>query len=231
MDADIIARAIDGLKVRDWYDYFIGFSTLGISACTLIVAIYISKKLSLKGRLLEKQSETVFKLIDELQNLTLHIGVKGCNKDMPNTTVGHFIRFFDLAQKRPQKLIVALDVKQKLLFTWKGWDELTFTLYGNNPYTPPEIAKAIEKFRIEGALVRQDDSSMPEVIKIISYADYGPGRQMKTESESPSDHELWHIEGPPILSDFKSFHAACVELSVAVKVWLKRHEADGLNLK
>jgi hypothetical protein len=116
MDADVIARAIDGLKGRDWYDYFIGVSTLVISACTLIVAVYISRKLSLRGRLLEKQLETVFKLIDELQKLTLHIGVKGCDKTMPNTTVGHFIRFFDLAKHCPKKLTDALNVKQKLLF-------------------------------------------------------------------------------------------------------------------
>ena len=231
MDADLIARAIDGLKGRDWYDYFVGVSTVVISTATLIVAVYISRKLSLKGRLLEKQLETVFKLIDELQKLTLHIGVRGCDKTMPKTTVGHFIRFFELAKPRPQKLAGALDVKQKLLFTWKGWDELTFTAYGDNPYTPPEIAKAIAKFRIEGGLVRQDETAMPEVVKILSYADYGLGRQMKPERDSPTDHELWHIDGPAILADFKSFHRACVELSEAINAWLRKYEADGLNLK
>ena len=231
MDADIIAKAIDGLKGRDWYDYFIGISTVLISAATLIVAVYISRKLSLKGRLLEKQLDTVFKLIDELQKLTLHIGVKGCDKSMPKTTVGHFIRFFELAKHRPQKLAVALDVEQKLLFTWKGWEELTFTAYGDNPYTPPMIAKAIAKFRIEGGLVRQDETAMPKVVKILSYADYGPGRQMKPESESSTDHELLHIDGPAILTNFKAFHTACVELSEAINVWLRKYEADGLNLK
>jgi hypothetical protein len=107
----------------------------------------------------------------------------------------------------------------------------TFTAYGDNPYTPPEIAKAIEKFRIEGGLVQQDDSGMPEVITILSFADYGPDRKMKTEHESPSDHILLHIDSSDILTDFKSFHAACVELSEAINVWLKKYEADGLNLK
>lgn len=150
---------------------------------------------------------------------------------MPNTTVGHFIRFFELAKLRPQKLADALDIKQKLLFTWKGWDELTFTTYGDNPYTPSEIAKVIARFRIEGGLVRQDEATMPEVVKILSYADYGPSRQMKREQESPRDHELWHIDGPAILADFKSFQRACVELSEAINVWLRKYEADGLNLK
>lgn len=64
MDADVIARAIDGLKGRDWYDYFVVVSTVVISAATFIAAVYISRKLSLRGRLLEKQLEIVFKLID-----------------------------------------------------------------------------------------------------------------------------------------------------------------------
>jgi hypothetical protein len=39
------------------------------------------------------------------------------------------------------------------------------------------------------------------------------------------------IDGPAILTDFKSFHAACVDLSEAINAWLRKYEADGLNLK
>lgn len=231
MDADLIANAINGLKGRDWYDYFIGGSTVAISACTLIVALFISLKLSLKGRLLEKQLKTVFKLIDELQNLTLHIGVKGLGENMPMTTIGHFIRFFELAKHKPPKLGTALEVKTALLFTWKGWDELTFTSYADNPYTPPEIAEAISRFRIEGGLVRADEKALSQVVTILSVAAYSPGRQMKNEHDNTADHELWRIDGPPILKDFKAFHDACVALSKSINAWLKRYEADGLNLK
>lgn len=230
MDSDLIANAIDGLKGRDWFDYFIGTSTVVISACTLIVALFIGKKLSLKGRLLEKQLETVFKLVDTLQNTTLHIGVKGLD-DMPNTTVGHFIRFFELARESPPKLANARSIKEKLLFSWKGWDELIFTAFADNPYTPSEIAKAIAAFKIEGGLVKTDDKQLKQVVSILSYADYGPGRKTNRDDDDSVCHDLWHIDGQPVLEDFTSFHSACTRLKKEIDSWLTKYEADGLNLK
>jgi|GEM_PF-3844824 len=231
MDIAAVIKAIDGIGARDWIDYaslVLNAIGLFVAVGTLIFAVYIYRRFSLRQQLLEKQKETVFDLVHCLQNTTFHFGIKGLN-DGSKTTYGHFAKFFDLKNKDMPRLQGALSHKEKLLVTIEAFEEWQFTQFVNNPFTPRSIAAALDPFILNGPLVQCNGDDFPKLVTLLSYNAYNDKNRIG--KDSPTKHLLYQIEGCPITKDFNSFHKACTELSSKINEWLAEFGAADLNLR
>ncbi len=230
MDTDAIVNAIENIGSRDWVDYtsiVLNVGGLAVAIGTLFFALHVYRRFSLRQQLLEKQLQTVFDLVQSLQNTNLHIGLKGVTDDS-KTTFGHFLTFFEMKNDGTW-LRDALTVDEKLLFSWEAWDELEFKKFANNPYTPKPIATALRTFILDGPTNQYDDKEFPRLVSLLSYGAYTDKKRMGDDRRSA--HQLWHVTDCPVVRNFASVHDACNELIDAINKWLKDYQVADLNLR
>ncbi len=219
-----IAQVIQQSNAKDWFDYTIAISSLIVAVVAVIVGIRISNKFSLKNQILQKQLDTVYKLIEVLQDQRLTIGVK--EPEGPKEAWLCETSFLDLLNigKERQYLYQALSFNTPFYFTWDGYDHLEFMKYARNPYTPRSIASVICKFRYNG---EQDWNNMvgkgDEQYRAILFPSRKDNRS-RMELEDP-----WYVKDKLVHKDFATFVGLCRDLVDEIRKWLKEYEADEIN--
>ena len=113
------------------------------SIVAVIIGIKISNRLSLKGKVLEKQLETVFSLLHVLQHQRFHLDVT-LERWMHHTSILEIVK-----DKSWKDIIEAKEKKLPMYFEWSGYNEFRkIRSYKNNPYLPIVISNKLDNFDI-----------------------------------------------------------------------------------
>lgn len=221
-----LLRTIQSSTAKDWFDYLIGIGSLLTSIIAVIIGIKISRRLSLKGKVLEKQLETVFSLLHILQHQRFHLDVT-LERWMHHTSILEIVK-----DKSWRDIIEAKEKNLPMYFEWSGYSEFRkIRAYKNNPYLPTIIAKQLDNFDIhedDKVSVRDvDKDSLPpdHVIHSMNIKENHENfeRHMRSKSELKSTNAI-------LYRDFCSFYSVCENLVEAIEDWLRQYEAHDINL-
>lgn len=223
-----LIRTIQSSNANDWFDYLIGIGSLLTSIVAVIIGIKISNRLSLKGKVLEKQLETVFSLLHILQHQRFHLDVT-LEGWMHHTSILEIVK-----DKSWRDIIEAKEKKLPMYFEWSGYSEFRkIRSYTNNPYLPTIIAKQLYNFNIHTddqkiTIHDVDKENLPTnyVIHSMNIKENHENfeKQMRSKSELKSTNAA-------LYRDFGSFYFVCENLVETIEDWLRRYEAHGINLK
>jgi len=223
-EQDLI-QAIQELKPsKDSWDYLTSGIAALTSILTLFVAFKVFNRLSFRRQILQKQLDTVFQLISVLQDLTIYIGGKGLYDDI-NITSGFRIKFFDFKFDKNNPNYKILFIEEKLLFTYDWYEQNPLKGWDNNPFLPKSIARKIEMFTITFPY-----PAYTENVKKVVYINLDPfDKTIQRKERKRTDY----IYNPDDIccQDFESFHSICNDLINEIEKWLKKYDANDLNLK
>jgi hypothetical protein len=219
-----LIKAVENSNTKDWFDYIVAISSLMVSVVAVTIGIRINQKFSLKNHMLQRQLETVYKLMETLQNQRFTIVVREKEDWAGLLCETSFFRVINLTEN-DKTLYEALRFEEPFYFTTDGNDSLEFIEFANNPYTPSSISKVINEFKWQG----QKDWDNKELER--------EDRKVKTflmESHKTNNHKLekptpWYIKEKRVHRNFKSFVEVSKELDLAIRKWLKKYEVDDLN--
>jgi hypothetical protein len=218
---------IQSSTAKDWFDYLIGIGSLVTSIVAVIIGIKISNRLSLKGKVLEKQLETVFSLLHVLQHQRFHLDVT-LERWMHHTSILEIVK-----DKSWKDIIEAKEKKLPMYFEWSGYNEFRkIRSYKNNPYLPIVISNKLDNFDIyaddKNTVTDVDKDSLPidHVIHSMNIKENHANfeRHMHSKSELKSTNAI-------LYRDFCSFYSVCENLVETIEDWLRQYEAHEINLK
>ena len=199
------------------FDYFEGIVSLIIALSTLIFAIIINNKISLKKSIFKKQLKTVSELINELQNLEFVIKTED---KISKLSTGKCIPFFQMAKKINETDITNYN-NLEMFVTRNFYENLPFMSYSRNPLTPKTIADVIDKFYI----------TFPYDINTEKYSSYMFINFRRIKGKTVKQKELIMNKDDEISKNFYSFYTICLELDSAIREWLKKFGVKELNLR
>jgi len=219
-----ILSAIQNANSKDWFDYLTAIVSLIVSIVAITIGIRINQKFSLKNQMLQRQLETVYKLIETLQNQRFTIAVR----ESPEVTgLLCDTSFFEIISLGPERetLFKALSIKDPFYYTWSGYDTLEFIKFSKNPYIPRKIAEIINQYRYlahsdPGKMIFEQEERNVKVFLLPTPKD----NSFKHEKPNP-----WYVEGKKIHTDFATFVDISKILYKSIKEWLKKYEVDDLN--
>ena len=194
---------------------FFGISSLILSFSALCVSIYIYKKISFKSDFKKKQLETVYKLIEELQDTIIFVSVHGSHKDS-NITSGNMFRFFQL--KLSKNECKEFNNSETLLVTRNPENIFEFMKFSEHPYMVSEIANIIRDF------VKYDR-------ELVELKDFNSFTLLGELVMFDREKTFYKILNNPVYKDFNSFCEKCKELDNAIHKWLKSVGIDNFNKK
>lgn len=145
--------------------------------------------------------------------------------DNDSVTHGFRVKFFDFKFDKNNPNYKILFIPEKLLFTYdwaeqnplKGWDQ--------NPFLPKSIAQKIESFKITFPYPAYEKEFKKIVHIDLDPFDKNIHRQERIQTNfinNPDDY---------CCKDFATFHKICKDLIYEIEEWLKKYNADILNLK
>lgn len=221
-----LIKTIRDSTAKNWFDYFISIGSFIISIAAIMIGIRISKKLSLKAKILEKQLETVFSLLNILQHQRFHLDI---------TLEGwiHHTSILEIVKDKTWKDITeAAKRKLPIYFEWPGYHEFSEILsYQNNAFLPISISKQLDKFNIHTSedikVWDIEINNLPQnyVIHTANVKENHKNfeRHIRSKSElKVTDYILY--------KDFHSFVTVCNDLVYSIESWLKKFEATNINL-
>lgn len=224
-----LLKTIQESTAKDWFAYLTGIGSLIASLLAVIIGLMISSKLSLKKRVLEKQLDTLFSLIQILQHQRFHIPISIEGEGY----LGYHISILELVkEKSPESDIVkAKKNNLPIYFNWEGYHELnSIRAFKNNPFLPLPILKHLNNLEINNHTVikKVDNKSLygvPRVIHTLNIKENHKEREFErdflSDLNSSSDE---------IYRDFNTFISVFEGLVEAVEDWLRKYEAAEINL-
>jgi hypothetical protein len=219
-----LISAIENSNSKDWFDYLTAIVSLIVSIVAITLGIRINQKFSLKNQMLQKQLETVYKLIETLQNQRFTIVIRETPDVAGLLCDTSFLEITSLGKER-ETLFNALSINDPFYYTWDGYDSLEFIKFSKNPYLPRIIADIINQYRYlaysdPGKMVVEKEDRNVKVYLIPTKKD----NSMHIEKPNP-----WYVEGKYIHTNFATFVEVSKTLNKAIKQWLKKYEVDDLN--
>jgi hypothetical protein len=224
-----LIQTIQNSNARDWFDYLTSIGSLAISILAVIIGIRISNKLSLKNKVLEKQLDTVFSLLQILQHQRFHLAISIGGDGY----YGHHISILELVKdKSPNSDInKARENKLPIYFRWDGYHELkTIKAFKNNPFLPISIQKHIDNMVINNyAVVKKVDhkslDKQPKVVHTINVKENRGEQEFERNflSDLNSSTEEMYSDFPTFLGVFENFVDS-------IEDWLRKYNATDINL-
>lgn len=209
------------------WDYLTDTVTMVTSVLTLVVALRLFERFSFKRQVLQKQLETLYQLINVLQNWTISIGAKGLKEgdDTSFFQYGFRVKFFDMKFKQNDLNYRELFFKEKLLFTYDWYEQNPLIGWDNNPFLPKSIAEKIENFKISFPYPAYETD-----FSKVTFIDLDSFDKIVKREERPRTNYI-HNPKDKICTDFETFHTTCNELITEIEKWLKKYKVENLNLK
>ena len=220
-----IVFTIVSFKSSNWWAYFVDSINIIIGILTLLIALKIFYRFSFKNKVLDKQFETVSELVNILQHFTVSIHSKGHNEPKENYfSLGWRVKFFDFKNLKESENHKELFFDEKLLFTQAWFEQNPLIGLDNNPFMPKAIANKIEKFRIW--LPTKANLDLYDKVTYIDLDQFDPNFK-----RGEKNTQFICNPNEPCFENFETFYIMCKDLVEEVEKWLKKYDADYLNLK
>ena len=212
-------------EIPNWWKYLIDIFNISVGLLTLLIAFKIFNRFSFKNKVLEKQFETVSELINVLQNFTISIHSKGI-EDVKENYFSHSwrIKFFEFKNLKKNNNHKELFFDEKLLFTQLWFEQNPLIGLDNNPFMPKKIAEKIKNFKIW--LPTRANSDAFEKVTYIDLDEFD-----KSIVRNEKGTHLIYNHRELCFQNFETFYNMCNELIYEIEKWLKKYDADNLNLK
>jgi hypothetical protein len=194
-------------------DFFNDISQILIALTSLfvsIIALRISKRISLERNLKDLQFDVVLELIKEFSKETLFIRYKEIDGE-ERTTMTTFPEFKSNSFKNEYSNL--FKPKYFLLTNHSGYC-FAFLKYQWNPLLPKSIRKELRKFSSLGQQVKRDElHNLPEYV----FIDISP------------NGEIEYYSFPTMFEDFKSFYNNVNTVMEKINEWLESHNAKDIR--
>lgn len=203
------------MSVNDIVDLISGIGTLILSTLAFIFSIYAFRKVSLKTEFKRKQLDTVYELIEILQDTIISISFH-TPSNHPVISTGTLFRFFRLYYSEDKYM--EFNNTKVLLVTQDPDREFEFIKFSEHPYMVPEIASIIREF----VAYTYDPIN---INKLDSFTVLG------ATGLSIFDDKYYQITDNPVYNNLDSFCKKCIELDKAIHKWLKGIGIEDFNKK
>jgi hypothetical protein len=203
------------MNIKDFIEVVSAVGTLILSLVALVFSIYAYKRVSLSGDFKRKQLDTVYELIEVLQDTIIMVEVFGTH-DSPNVSSGSMFRFFRLERSQD----FHKEYKNTDAFFISKPDaeqEFSFIKFSEHPYMVPEIAEIIREF-----IAYAYEPS--ETIAYSTYTVLGGGYAIMK-------HPIYRITDNQVYKSFGTFCVKCAELDDAIHRWLRSVGIKNFNKK
>ena len=204
------------MNLKEIIEIISAIGTLILSLAALIFSLYTYRKVSLKNDFKKKQLETVYQLIEVLQDTVIQISGHGIDQKVGKGGSGTMFRFFQLEN---------IDVMYKEFLNTEAFfvkddpdRSLKFLEFSEHPYMVPEIANVIREFvayKHQPAKIK-DFKSFTVLHGLIRF-----------DLES----DLYELKDNPVYKDLRSFLVQCLKLNKAIHKWLRSVGIKNFNKK
>jgi hypothetical protein len=228
---------------KDWFDIVGNILRLVISILSLFLAYWAYERY-INNKLLEKQLETVLKLIEVLQEKKLsfkfYLGNSEKNIDICRVEIeqyseiqfgsykvlGRDLNFFELVNLPFNSLFKKGCIFQSIKLSINEKNKINeWVNFASDPILPKTIADTLREFRLseDTFLIGQigDKHQSPSFVLI--------GQITDTQSYNDISAFLEENDGEAFKS-WRDFIKACDDTSQAIKSWLKKHGITEINL-
>lgn len=220
------------IQDKDCWDYLTIIGSLVsviILSCTFLLAWNINKKIN--KPILEKQLNTVYELIEKLQNTKITADIYSENGLLVSKESKLFhLNFFQ---------IISYDLEAKykeynIIINRENYEKLSFINYKNNPFIPKDIADILEKIQINlNKESKIDINNKVDFTEVINKNNVFIGDIKKDYTvKKLADPEIFKYSNKYIhnLNDFINI---LKEIHDKIRKWIKTpsNPAKSLNLK
>lgn len=203
------------MSIKDIVEIISAIGTLILSLAALIFSLYTYRKISLKQDFKKKQLETVYKLIEVLQDTVIHISSHGTNRTVGQGGSGTMFRFFRL--EKIDKMYNGF-LNTEGFFVKEDPDQsFKFIEFSEHPYMVPEIANVIREFIAY-------KSQPVDIKKYKSFTILGGLILFDLETKS------YQLDSP-VYKDLRSFLSQCEKLNKVIHKWLRSVGIKEFNKK
>lgn len=204
---------------NDWIDSLVGIGNLIVSLFTVWLAWKISKKFSVKQKIIEKQLEAVISLNKSIKDQIIRVQYIKTLDESYNTTfrLQHICRS-NFKEMHPNIFTQA----EKTYYVSDFFEKLNFLSYMGNELLPQSIIDSLEKIQpIEWTIIPKNEVSLDENYKVVF------------SNETPSyDFGFYNI--PSEKSNFQTtdeFLQQVQKLMMVINDWLDSVEASDIKFR
>ncbi len=204
------------MNIKESIEIISSIGTLILSLAALIFSLYSYKKVSLKNDFKMKQLETVYKLIETLQDTVIQISAHGTFQEVGKGASGTMFRFFRLEK---------IDAMYKEFIDTEGFfvkedpdHSFKFIEFSEHPYMVPEIADVIREF-------------VAYKYQPVDIEKYKSFTVLNGLAMFDLESELYQLNDNAVYKDLRSFLLQCEKLNKEIHKWLKSVGIKEFNKK